>query len=255
MRNPSIELKRPIAFIDIESTGLSVSQDRIVELAAVIVEPNGDVSERVRRFNPEVPIPKEASDVHGITNAEVEDEAPFRSRARALADLLEPCDLAGFNIRRFDLPLLLAEFRRSGIEYDPKARQIVDIQFVFHREEPRDLAAAARFYLGSDFEDAHSALADIRASADVFWAQLERYPHVPRTIEGLHRYCDEISPFRTEFDRWFQRKGEALVFLRGKHKGATLQDVSVEHPDYLRWMLGAEEMDREVLEAVRSVLD
>lgn len=254
MRNPTIGLERPIAFIDIESTGLSVSQDRIVELAALIVAPNGDVTERVRRFNPEVPIPKGASDVHGITDADVQDEAPFRNRARALAELLDPCDVAGFNIRRFDLPLLLAEFRRSGVEFDPKARQIVDIQMIFHREEPRNLAAAARFYLGSDFEDAHSALADIRASADVFWAQLERYGHVPRTISGLHRYCDEVSPFKTEFDRWFRKEGETLIFLRGKYKGRELHDVASEAPDYLQWMLGADEMDPEVLEAVRAAL-
>jgi DNA polymerase-3 subunit epsilon len=125
---------------------------------------------------------------------------------------------------------------------------------IFHREEPRNLAAAARFYLGSDFEDAHSALADIRASADVFWAQLERYGHVPRTISGLHRYCDEVSPFKTEFDRWFRKDGEALVFLRGKYKGRGLHDVATEAPDYLQWMLGADEMDPEVLEAVRGAL-
>lgn len=254
MPKPPIPLERPVAFIDIESTGLSVHEDRIVELAALIVAPGGDVTERVRRFNPEIPIPKGASDVHGITDADVADEAPFRNRARALAALLDPCDLAGFNIRRFDLPLLLAEFRRCGVQFDPKAREIIDIQMIFHREEPRDLAAAARFYLGSDFEDAHSALADIRASADVFWAQLERYAHVPRTIPGLHRYCDEVSTFKTEFDRWFRKEGEDLVFLRGKHKGKALTDVAAEAPDYLQWMLGADEMDPDVLAAVRAAL-
>jgi len=254
VREPSIALQRPIAFIDIESTGLSVSQDRIVELAALIVAPNGDVTERVRRFNPEVPIPKGASDVHGITNADVEDEPPFRNRARALADLLDPCDLAGFNIRRFDLPLLLAEFRRCDVTFDPKARQIVDIQMIFHREEPRNLAAAARFYLDTEFEGAHSALADIRASADVFWAQLDRYRHVPRTIDGLHRYCDEVSTFKTEFDRWFRPEGDSFVFVRGKHKGSKLGDVATEAPDYLQWMVGADEMDDDVVAVVRSAL-
>lgn len=254
MPEPAIPLERPVAFMDIESTGLSTANDRIVELAVLIVTPDGGVSERVRRFNPEMEIPKGASDVHGITNADVKDEPPFRRRARALADLLEPCDLAGFNIRRFDLPLLLAEFRRSGVPFDPKARSIVDIQMIFHREEPRDLTAAARFYLGSDFEDAHSALADIRASADVFWAQLGRYPHVPHTIEGLHRYCDEVSPFRTEFDRWFRGEADGLVFMRGKHKGRALADVASEAPDYLAWMLGADDMDPDVLTAVREAL-
>ena len=254
MADLAIPLERPVAFIDIESTGLSVSQDRIVELAVLVSQPDGQAREHVRRFNPEIPIPKGASDVHGITDADVQHEAPFRNRARSLATLLEPCDIAGFNIRRFDLPLLLAEFRRCGVPFDPKTRHIVDIQMSFHREEPRDLSAAARFYLGSDFEDAHSALADIRVSAEVFWAQLGRYPHLPHSMDGLHKYCDEIAPFRTEFERWFHRDGDTLVFLRGKHKGVALHEVAVAAPDYLQWMLGADEMDPDVIRAVRDAL-
>jgi len=247
-------LDRPLAFLDIESTGLSVAQDRIVELAVLITNPDGSVVERVRRFNPEIPIPKGASDVHGITDDDVKDEAPFRQRARALADMLDPCDLGGFNIRRFDLPMLAAEFRRSGVAFDMTSRRLIDAQMIFHREEPRDLAAAARFYLGTDFEGAHSALADIKASADVFWAQLQRYPHLPREMDGIHRYCDEVGPYRTELDRWFERRGPDLVFRRGKHSGTALADVAQSAPDYLQWMLGADEMDADVLQMVQAAL-
>lgn len=249
-----VALERPVAFLDIESTGLSIAQDRIVELAVLIVHPDGSTVERVRRFNPEMPIPKGASDVHGITDEEVRDEAPFRQRARALAALLDPCDLAGFNIRRFDLPMLAAEFRRVGVPFDMTARRLLDAQLIFHREEPRDLAAAVRFYLGEEMVDAHSALADIRASADVFWAQLRRYKHLPPNLDGIQSYLDEIAPYRTELDRWFDRKRDGLVFRRGKHAGTSLMEVAESAPDYLQWMLGADEMDPEVLEVVREAL-
>ena len=123
-------LDRPLAFVDLETTGLSLQQDRIVELAVLILFPDGRSEERERRFNPEMPIPEEASAVHGITDSDVAHEAPFRQRARALADLLGPCDLAGFNIRRFDLPMLVAEFRRAGVEFDPRKRRLIDAQLL-----------------------------------------------------------------------------------------------------------------------------
>ncbi len=260
MPDPSLDdllpLERPLAFIDLETTGLSTVDDRIVELALVRVKPNGSVSERVRRFNPEIPIPPEASAVHGITDEDVKDEAPFRLRARSLAKLLDPCDLAGFNMRRFDLPMLVTEFRRAGIEFDPLGRRLIDVQQIFHREEPRDLSAATRFYLGRELEQAHSALADVQASMAILASQLVRYPGLPTTVEGLHRYCDEVGPFQTEIDRWFQASDEgALVFRRGKHKGTALAAVALMEPDYLHWMIGAEEMPIEVIRVVQEALD
>ncbi|MGD2124271.1 MAG: 3'-5' exonuclease, partial [Gemmatimonadota bacterium] len=147
------ELDRPLAFLDLETTGLSTVSDRIVELAIIRVSPQGDVLERVRRFNPGIPISPEATAVHGITDEEVADEPPFPARAKALAELLEPCDMAGFNIRRFDLPMLLAEFKRAGVSFSVQGRRLLDAQLVFHREEPRDLSAAARFYLGREHEE------------------------------------------------------------------------------------------------------
>lgn len=249
-----VPLDRPLAFVDLETTGLNLSRDRIVELAVLRISPGGDVLERVRRFNPGMTIPPEASAVHGIRDEDVADEPTFPRVARSLADLLDPCDLGGFNIRRFDLPMLVAEFRRSGVVFDPLARKVIDVQMIFHREEPRDLSAAARFYLGEAHEEAHSALGDIRTTARVLAAQLRRYPGIPRDMDGLHRYCDEVRPFETELDRWFEDPmGEAL-FRRGKHRGRRLSDVASSEPDYLQWMLGAEEMDEMVLALVREAI-
>jgi DNA polymerase-3 subunit epsilon len=248
-------IDRPLVFFDLETTGLSIQNDRIVELALIRVSPQGDVLERVRRFNPQIPIPAEATAVHGIRDEDVADEPPFCSRARSLHGLLEPCDLAGFNVRRFDLPMLLTEFGRCGLHLDVRGRRIVDIQHIFHREEPRDLTAAARFYLDRDHEEAHTALGDIRTSAAVLTAQLDRYGHLPKDVQGLHGYCDEYAPFETELDRWFSESERGLVFRRGKHRGRALVDVASDERDYLLWMLGTDDMAPEVLEAVRAALD
>ncbi len=248
-------LTRPLAFLDLETTGLDIRSDRIVELAIIRISPQGDVLERVRRFNPGIPIPAEATAVHGIADEDVADKPPFAARARSLVELLEGCDLAGFNLRRYDVPLLIAEFRRTGVPFSMEGRRLIDAQVIFHREEPRDLTAAARFYLGREHEEAHTALGDIRTTAAVLAAQLQRYPHLPRDIGGLNAYCDEVRPFRTELDRWFSRGAEGLIFRRGKHRGVPLATVAATRPDYLRWMLGAEDMDEEVLLVVRDALE
>ncbi len=248
------DLDRPVAFFDLETTGLSLSSDRIVELAVIRVSPRGDVFERVRRYNPEMPIPAEASAIHQITDEMVADEPTFKATSRSLAKLLRPCDLAGFNIRRFDLPILIAEFARAGIDFDVKDRRLIDMKMIFHREEPRDLSAAARFYLGRDHQDAHTALGDIRTTAAVLTAQLARYRHLPRDMEALHAYCDEMGPYVTEFERWFSQGEQGLVFNRGKHKGVALADVAETAPDYLEWMLRADDMPGDVVEAARGAL-
>jgi DNA polymerase-3 subunit epsilon len=247
-------LERPLVFFDLETTGLDLKNDRIIELAFIKLTPQGDVLERVRRFDPGIPIPPEATKIHGITDSEVAGELPFCRTAKSLVDTLEGCDLAGFNIRRFDLQMLLQELRRCDVELSLDGRRILDVQTIFHREEPRDLSAAARLYLGRDHEEAHSALGDIRTSAAVLSAQLQRYPHVPRDLDGLHAYCDAYAPFRTELERWFAEGPEGRVFRRGRHRGVALAEVACEAPDYLRWMLGAEDMDEEVLRVVREAL-
>ncbi len=248
------DLDRPIAFFDLETTGLSLSRDRIVELAVVKVSPQGDVFERARRYNPGIPIPAEAVAIHGITDEGVADEPNFRSTARSLAGLLHDCDLGGFNIRRFDLPILIAEFRRAGVAFDVRGRRLIDMKMIYHREEPRDLSAAARFYLERDHPDAHTALGDTRTTVTILAAQLGRYPHLPRDMDGLHAYCDQVAPFKTEFEAWFRETPSGLIFNRGRHKGIPLGDVAGSSPDYLEWMLGAEDMPAEVLAEVLAAL-
>ena len=248
-------LDRPLIFFDLETTGLHTKNDRIVELALIKITPQGDVLERERRFNPGIPIPAEATAVHGITDEDVAGEVPFCARARSLVELLDGCDLGGFNIRGFDIAMLVAEFERCGVTFDLEGRRIIDMQNIFHREERRDLSAAARFYLGREHEEAHTALGDIRTTAAVLGAQLERYPDVPRDLDGLHAYCEEFRPTRTELDRWFNTTAAGRVFRRGKHSGTALDEVARTAPDYLKWMLGADDMDKDVIRVVREALD
>lgn len=250
-----IALDRPLVFIDLETTGLNTKSDRIVEMAIIKMSPEGDVSERVRRFNPGISIPPEATAVHGIRDEDVADEPNFADVARSLADLLEGCDLAGFNIRRFDIPLLRAEFKRADVAFDLEGRRIIDMKAIFHREEPRDLAAAARFYLDREHSDAHSAVGDTRITAEVLWAQLERYD-IPQSVEGLNAYCDETMPFETGLSTWFRETEQGLVFRKGKYRDGLLSKVAEEEPGYLSWMLRSiDDLEDEVREALQNALD
>ncbi|MDZ7778581.1 MAG: exonuclease domain-containing protein [Gemmatimonadota bacterium] len=253
--NLPFQLDRPLVFFDLETTGLDVKRDRIVEMALIKMTPHGDVLERVRRFDPEMSIPPEATAVHGIADADVADEEPFCRRARGLAEILEGCDLCGFNIRGYDLPMLLQEFKRCGVRFSLEGRRVIDVQNIFHREEPRDLSAAARFYLEREHEEAHTALGDIRTSAAVLGAQLERYESLPRDLDGLHEYCEEYAPIRTELSRWFSGPEGGRAFRRGKHNGRPLDEVARSDPGYLEWMLGADDMDDDVLAVVRDALE
>ncbi len=247
-------LERPLVFFDLETTGLHLKNDRIVELALIKLTPQGDVLEKVRRFNPGIPIPAEATAVHGISDEDIAGEAPFSARARSLLAMLDGCDLAGFNVRRFDIGMLIEEFKRCSLTFDLEGRRVIDVQNIFHKEEPRDLSAAARFYLAREHEEAHTALGDIRTSAAVLGAQLARYPDLPKDLDGLHAYCDTYFPMRSELDRWFSSEEDGRVFRRGKHRGRSLGEVARAEPDYLNWMMGADDMDEEVLALVRAAL-
>lgn len=248
-------LERPLVFIDSETTGTDTQKDRIVELSLVIFRPRGEEPEtRTRRLNPECSIPAEATAVHGITNDDVADCPYFRNIADGLLDLLDGCDLAGTNIRRFDLPILVAEFERTGRRFDLDGVRILDTQNVFHKEEPRTLEAAVRLYLGREHDGAHGAEADAIASADVLFAQIERYG-LPTNLDELHDYCDEVWRYETEADRWWDRSDEdpkRWVFKRGKHKGTELGKVP---RDYLHWISGkADDMHPEVVQIAQNML-
>ena len=249
-----IKLDRPIAFFDLETTGLDPKRDRIVELAIILLSPGEDDFQRVRRFNPGIPIHPEASAVHGIFDEDLVKEASFKSRANNLFRLLDPCDLGGFNVRRFDLPMLIAEFARCGIEFDHRNRHIIDVQTIYHRKEPRDLSAAARFYLDVQHTEAHTAMSDIQTTVAVLDAQLTRYPDLPPDMDALHSYCDR-SPLRIGFDEWFRRESEDVIFVKGKHKGQTLKSVATDKPDYLYWMQNnVEDLHPEARKEIEKIL-
>lgn len=184
-----LNLEKPIVFFDLETTGIDIAHDRIVEICLIRVEPNGNRQSLTMRINPERHIPEEASKVHGIYDADVKDCPTFRSKARELADLFEGCDLGGFNSNRFDIPLLAEEFIRAGINIDLTLARRVDVQNIYHKLERRTLAAAYQFYCGKDLENAHSALADTEATLEVLEAQLDHYP------DTLENNIDFLSDF------------------------------------------------------------
>ena len=236
-----LELKRPVIFFDLETTGVDPSHDRIVEIAAIKVYPDGRREEKTRRFNPLMPIPKEATRVHGIRDEDVKDEPPFAKVAkgeRGIAAFFSDCDLAGFNIIRFDVPMLQAELKRAKIKLDFSKVAMIDAFDIFRQREPRTLEAAVQFYCGKEHSDAHSALGDVRATAEVLAAQLDRYadlPDDPQALERSLRHPESVD--RLGKLKWVDGK---VTVAFGRNKGRTLAYLAQEEPDYLRWMIDAE---------------
>jgi DNA polymerase-3 subunit epsilon len=235
----NLPLERPLIFFDLETTGVDPRSDRIVEIGLIRLSPDGSREVRTRRINPECPIPAGASAVHGIHDADVKDEPTFRQIARGLLEWLEGADLAGFNVRRFDLPLLDREFRDCGLDLGASARKVVDAMTIFHRKERRDLTAAVKFYLDREFEDAHSAEADIQATMDILDAQLGRYDDLPRSVDELDVWT---HPVRDAVDSAgkFVRRNDEVVFAFGKHQGRPLKDVAEKERGYLEWIVGTD---------------
>lgn len=246
------DLERPLAFLDLETTGRNPATDRIVEIAVLRVEPDGSSTFRVRRLNPQVSIPASATAVHGISDADVADEPVFSQVAKSLGDFLDGCDLAGFNLRRFDLPLLQEEFARAGAPLVVQGRAVIDMQSIFHTKEPRDLTAAYSFYCGKEHEGAHGAAADTLASAEILVAQLERYDDLPADAAGLHEFCRD--PTWVDEDGKFRWSEGDAVFGFGQYRDVPLRQVSEEAPDYLEWMLDAD-FSEEVRSIVQGALD
>jgi len=232
-------IKNPLVVFDLETTGIDVAKDRIVEIAVLKVFPNGNRESKVRRVNPEIPIPPEATAVHGITDADVKDAPTFKAIAKSLANFIEGCDFAGFNSNRFDLPLLAEEFLRAGVDIDLKKHKFIDVQTIFHKMEKRTLTAAYKFYLDKDMVNAHSAEADTLATFEILCAQLERYPELKNDIDFLA----EFSSFNRNVDfagRIILDDKGVEIFNFGKHKGKPVVDVLRAEPSYYSWMMNGD---------------
>lgn len=232
-----LRLERPLVVFDLETTGTTIGVDRVVEVGLVRLAPDGTRTEWVRRVNPGLPIPPEATRVHGITDADVRDMPPLEAIADELVGLLAGADVGGFNSLGFDWPFLAAELERVGRPLDRTAARHVDAMRIFHLKEPRDLSAALRFYCGREHAGAHSALADAGATLDILQAQVARYDDLPADVAGLDAFCAQGRENRVDPDGklvWTQA-GEA-AFTFGKYRGRTLREVAAEDPGYLRFL-------------------
>jgi DNA polymerase-3 subunit epsilon len=235
-----INLQKPLAFFDLETTGLDVTNDRIIEIGILKMNPDGSQESYQKRVNPEMPISKESSEITGITDDDVKDCPTFKVLASEIAAFIGDADLAGYNSNKFDIPVLAEEFLRAESDFDMSARRAVDVQNIFHKMEQRTLAAAYQFYCQQELKNAHSAFADIEATQQVFMAQLEKYDTLEKDIDFLAAFTrvgnNEILDFAGRLAR--NDKGEA-VYNFGKHKGKSLEQVDSEEPGYYGWMLHA----------------
>lgn len=247
-----LNLKNPLVFFDLETTGMSIATDRIVEISLLKVYPQGKEELKTMRINPTIPIDPRATAIHGITNDDVKDAPTFAEVAKNLVKELEGCDLAGYNLHKFDLPLLVEEFLRAGVDFDPKKRKIIDVQVIFHKMEQRTLSAAYRFYCNKKLENAHSAEADTLATYEVLKSQLDMYKdaefadpsgNVSRPmvndIEALARFSAHASNADYAGRIIIDEKGiERFNF--GKYKGMSVEEVLVKDPAYYGWMMNGD---------------
>ncbi len=234
-----LNLKKPICFFDLETTGTNIAKDRIVEIAILKVHPNGNKESKTWLVNPGIPIPAEAAAIHGITDEKVAGHPSFKELSSEIYQMIRGCDLGGFNSNRFDIPLLAEELLRAGVDFEMKNSKSVDVQTIFHKMEKRTLEAAYAFYCGKQLTDAHSAGADTQATYEVLLAQLDRYPDLKNDIA-------ELAAFSTHNDTLdfagFVRKNEEgePIFGFGKHKGRLVEEVLEQEPGYLGWILNAD---------------
>lgn len=231
-----LNIKNPIIFFDLETTGINVAEDRIVELSYIKVYPNGKEESETIRVNPGIPIPKEATALHGISDADVAGAPVFKEIAKHISRVFEGCDLAGFNSDRFDIPLLAEEMIRADAKFDVSRRSMIDVQTIFHKMEQRTLSAAYKFYCGKTLENAHSAGADTRATYEVLQAQLDRYPDLPNDVAAL----SEFSSYNRNVDfagKMVYDENGCEIFNFGKYKGQKVTDVFRKDPSYYDWMM------------------
>ncbi|MFZ1529193.1 MAG: 3'-5' exonuclease [Ferruginibacter sp.] len=232
----NLKLTRPIAFIDLETTGVSLSTDRIVEIAMVKIMPDGSKINKRKLINPQMPIPASSSEIHGITDDMVKDAPTFKQAANEIKQFLENCDLGGYNSNRFDIPMLMEEFLRADMDLDLSHQRMVDVQHIFYTMEPRTLSAAYKFFCNKELENAHSAEVDINATIEVLEAQLNRYNKLGNSVESILGVIgeDRVIDYARRFV--YDDKG-VEVFNFGKYKGKAVSDVFKAEPQYYDWMM------------------
>jgi len=234
-----LNLRNPLIFFDLETTGVDVATDRIVELSYLKIYPNGDEESRTMKINPTIPIPPKVTAIHGITDEDVKDAPTFAEVAKNLAKVFEGSDFAGYNSNKFDIPLLAEEFLRTHTDIDLKKRKFVDIQVIFHKREQRTLSAAYRFYCDKELEGAHSAEADAKATYEVLQAQLDRYSDLPNDIDELSKYSSHNR--NVDFlGRIVLDDNDKEVFNFGKYKGQPVEEVLKKDPGYYTWMMNGQ---------------
>ena len=248
-----LKLTKPIVFFDLETTGINIGKDRIVEISLLKIFPNGNKESKTWLVNPEIEIPKEVSAIHGITNEKVVTEPTFKELAETINTMISDSDLAGFNSNRFDIPLLAEEFLRVGIDFDMNTRKAIDVQVIFHKKEQRTLSAGYKFYCDKILEDAHSAEADTNATYEILKAQIERYDDIENSVAALSAYSTHSK--RADFAGFilFNDKEEE-IFSFGKYKGRTVEDVFKENPGYNAWIQNADFplYTKKVLKAIKE---
>ncbi len=236
-----LTLTRPLAFFDLETTGLNIGKDKIVEISILKIFQNGNKESRTWLVNPEIEIPKEATEVHGITNEKVANEPSFKELANDVFNMIDNCDLAGFNSNRFDVPLLVEELMRAGIYIEMKNIKLIDVQTIFHKKEKRTLSAGYKFYCDKELEDAHSAEADARASYEILLAQIEKYDDLENSIDALSEYSTLNNNNRADLAGFLLfNKDHKEIFSFGKFKGSLVEEVIKNNSGYYRWIQNAE---------------
>ena len=234
-----LNLKNPLVFFDLETTGIDIAKDRIVEISMVKVMPNGEEIVKTRRINPGMPIPPESTAIHGITDEDVKDCPKFKETAKSLAAQIEGCDLAGFNSNRFDIPMLAEEFLRAGVDVDLNRRKFIDVQTIFHKMEQRNLTAAYKFYCNKDLANAHSAEADTMATYEVLKAQLDRYPELENDVNFLSKYSSFTNNVDFAGRMVYNEKGQEVINF-GKYKGRVVEEVLKSDPSYYAWIMNGD---------------
>jgi DNA polymerase-3 subunit epsilon len=231
----NIQLQKPLAFIDLETTGTNIAADRIVEIAIVKILPGGETLRKRKLVNPQMPIPKASQKIHGISDEMVKDAPTFKEIANEVNQFLDNSDIGGYNSNKFDIPLLVEEFLRVGLDFYTKDRKFVDVQKIFHKMEQRTLSAAYKFYCDKDLENAHTAEADAAATWEVLEAQILRYPNIGNTVESIVDFTGEEKV--VDFAKRFVMQNDEIVFNFGKHKGKSAKEILRSEPQYFDWML------------------